>query len=81
MGLNSEMFPDYHKLDINFNYSFKLFNSTFETYINLYNVYNRHNVFAQYAYLKENEEGEMIPVIKRISLFPFIPSIGISIKY
>ena len=81
MGLNSEMFPDYHKLDINFNYSFKMFNSTFETYINLYNVYNRHNVFAQYAYLKENEEGEMIPVIKRISLFPFIPSIGISIKY
>jgi outer membrane cobalamin receptor len=81
MGLNSEMFPDYHKLDINFNYSFKMFNSTFETYINLYNVYNRHNVFAQYAYLKENEEGEMIPVIKRISLFPFIPSVGISIKY
>jgi hypothetical protein len=79
--LNTAQFPDYHKLDLNFNYSFKMFNSDFEAYINLYNVYNRHNAFAQYVLLEENENGEEVPVIKRITLFPFIPSAGISIKF
>jgi outer membrane cobalamin receptor len=80
-GINTAQFPDYHKLDLNFNYAFKMFNSDFETYINLYNVYNRHNAFAQYVVLQENEEGEQVPVIKQITLFPFIPSAGISIKF
>jgi hypothetical protein len=79
--LNTAQFPDYHKLDLNFNYSFRMFNSDFEAYINLYNVYNRHNAFAQYVVFQENEDGEEIPVLKRITLFPFIPSAGISIKF
>jgi hypothetical protein len=58
-----------------------MFNSDFEAYINLYNVYNRHNAFAQYVVLEENENGEKVPVVKRITLFPFIPSAGISIKF
>jgi hypothetical protein len=58
-----------------------MFNSDFEAYINLYNVYNRHNAFAQYVVLEENENGEEVPVVKRITLFPFIPSAGISIKF
>lgn len=80
-GLNTAQFPDYHKLDLNFNYSFKMFNSDFESYITLYNVYNRHNAFAQYVVLVEDENGDEIPVVKRLTLFPFIPSIGIAIKY
>lgn len=80
-GLNTAMFPDYHKLDLNFNYSFRMFNSDFDAYINLYNVYNRHNTFAQYVVLQEDESGNEVPVIKRLTLFPFIPSAGISIKF
>jgi outer membrane cobalamin receptor len=80
-GLNTAQFPDYHKLDLNINYAFKMFNADFEAYINLYNVYNRHNAFAQYVVLEENENGEEVPVVKRITLFPFIPSIGIAIKF
>jgi outer membrane cobalamin receptor len=80
-GLNTEMFPDYHKLDLSFSYSFKWLNSDFETYLTLYNLYNRHNAFAQYVVLKENDEGEQVPVVKRITLFPFIPSAGIAIKF
>ena len=79
--LNTAQFPDYHKLDLNINYSFKMFNSEFEAYINLYNLYNRHNAFARYVVLQENEAGEEIPVVKQITLFPFIPSAGISIKF
>jgi hypothetical protein len=80
-GINTAQFPAYHKLDLNVNYSFKWFNSDFEAYINLYNVYNRHNTFAQYVVLKESEDGEKIPVVKQIALFPFIPSLGIAIKF
>jgi len=80
-GINTEMFPAYHKLDLNFNYSFKWLNSDFETYLTLYNVYNRHNAFAQYVVLEENEQGEQVAVVKRITLFPFIPSFGIAIKF
>jgi len=80
-GLNNAQFPDYHKLDLNFNYGFKIFNSDFEAYINLYNLYNRHNAFAQYIVIRENENGEQVSVLKQISLFPFIPSAGISIKF
>jgi len=80
-GINTAQFPAYHKLDLNVNYSFRWFNSDFEAYINLYNVYNRHNTFAQYVVLKESADGEQIPVVKQIALFPFIPSAGISIKF
>lgn len=80
-GLNTARFPDYHKLDLNFSYAFKMFNADFESYINLYNVYNRHNAFAQYVVLVEDENGNQVPVVKRLTLFPFIPSIGIAIKF
>jgi hypothetical protein len=80
-AINTAQFPDYHKLDLNFNYAFKSFNLDFEAYINLYNVYNRNNAFAQYVVLVEDENGEEVPVVKRISLFPFIPSFGIVVNY
>lgn len=80
-GINTAQFPAYHKMDLNVSYSFKWFNSDFEAYINIYNVYNRYNTFAQYVVLKESEDGEKIPVIKQIALFPFIPSAGIAIKF
>lgn len=80
-GINTEEFPDYHKLDANASYSFNWLEAKFEVYVNLYNIYNRHNTFAQYVVLKENENGEEVPVIKRITLFPFIPSAGISVKF
>ncbi|MBE0570195.1 MAG: TonB-dependent receptor [Ignavibacteriaceae bacterium] len=80
-GINTEMFPPYTKLDVNLNYSFKWLNTNFESYLTLYNVYNRQNAFAQYVVTVENEDGEEVPVIKRISLFPFIPSAGIAVKF
>ena len=80
-GINTTNFPDYHKLDLNVNYSFKMFNADFKAYINLYNVYNRHNAFAQFIVLEKNEDGEEVPVVKRITLFPFIPSAAVAIKF
>jgi len=80
-GLNTAQFPAYNKMDINLNYGFNTFNLKFEAYLNLYNVYNMHNAFAQYIVLVEDENGDEIPVVKRISLFPFIPSLGLVVKF
>ena len=80
-GVNTAQFPDYNKLDLNFNYSFKSFDLNFEVYLNLYNVYNMNNTFAQYIVIEKDENGEEIPVVKRVYLFPFIPSFGIVLNY
>ena len=80
-GLNTAQFPDYNKMDINLNYAFQTFNLNLEAYVNLYNVYNMHNAFAQYVVFVEDENGDAIPVVKRITLFPFIPSLGLVVKF
>ena len=79
LGFNTAQFPSYHKLDINFNYSFDWIFDRTEVYLNLYNVYNRKNPFARFVVIEENEGGVLVPVMKEIVLFPFIPSIGINV--
>jgi hypothetical protein len=79
--INTVQFPSYHRLDLNLAYNFLWLNAQFESYINLYNVYNRENPFARYVVLEENDNGDLVPVVKQISLFPFIPSIGIVVRW
>ncbi len=79
--LNTSKFPPYHKLDLNCNYNFKIGNSIVNLYANLYNVYNRNNAFAQYIVTEKDEQGNDKIVVKRISLFPFIPMAGFSITF
>jgi carboxypeptidase-like protein/TonB-dependent receptor-like protein len=79
---NEYKLPAYHKMDLSFNYKFEMFDLPTEAYLTLYNLYNQQNPFAQYvAYDKiENSETE-IPKIKQITLMPFIPTFGVSIKF
>ena len=79
-GINTSLFPDYHKLDVNFNYKFDWLGKEFSTYLNLYNVYNRHNAFAQYVTFIDQADGTSKAVLKRITLFPFIPSLGLVVN-
>lgn len=79
-GINTSLFPDYHKLDFNLNYSFDWLDKQFSAYLNLYNLYNRHNAFAQYVSVIEQPDGNKKAVLKRITLFPFIPSLGIVVN-
>lgn len=79
--VNTSQFPAYHKLDLSFNYKFESANTTINLYANLYNVYNRKNAYAQYIVSSKDPDGKDITVIKRISLFPFIPAAGISITF
>lgn len=84
---NAYRLPSYHKLDVSANYNFKFNNLSIDTYLTLYNVYNRKNPFAIYA-THENIPGSStdpgsygITQLKQISLFPFIPSLGITVNF
>ena len=68
---------DYHKLDLNASYKFNWFDLPFEAYINIYNLYNRQNPFA--FYITNNNSKDI--VLKQITLFPFIPTFGINVKF
>ena len=79
-ALNTYKFPDYHKLDLSLNYKIKFSKTDINLFINLYNVYNRRNAFAQFiVFPKDDDNGK--PMLKRISLFPFIPAAGVSITF
>ncbi len=80
-ALNTYKFPAYNKLDLNFNYKIKMDKLDLNLFVNLYNVYNRRNAFAQFIVLPKTDDGSEKPMLKRISLFPFIPAAGISITF
>lgn len=84
---NAYRLPSYNKLDLNATYRFNWGNYSFETYLNLFNVYNRHNPFSYYiTYTKQPgaadaSESYPVPTLNQITLFPFVPSVGINIKF
>lgn len=78
---NAYKLPAFHKLDLSASYKFSWSNLQWEAFINVYNVYNRHNAFAQYVTFEKNNEGNVIPKLKQISLFPIIPMAGIKIEF
>ncbi|MBW7887327.1 MAG: TonB-dependent receptor [Bacteroidetes bacterium] len=83
---NSFKLPAYHKLDVTVSYKFAAYALNCETYISLYNVYNRKNPFAIYSTnnldeVKNNSSASLTTRLKEISLFPFIPSAGIKITF
>ena len=75
---NGYQMPAYHKLDLNFTYKFKMFDTDAQFYVNIFNVYNHQNAFAQYV--TYDDTGTRM-VLKQITLFPFIPTLGFTIKF
>lgn len=79
-SMNISELPPFHKMDVNVSYSFNLFKLPMQAYINIYNVYNRQNPFAQYVAF-ENKNDAVTAKLKRLVLFPFLPSIGFNIRF
>ena len=82
---NTYRLPSYHKLDLNVMYKFDWLSYNFEAYLNLFNVYNRQNPFAFYS-SADNETApdgsiRQITKFKQITLFPFVPSLGITMEF
>ncbi|RPI72691.1 MAG: TonB-dependent receptor [Ignavibacteriales bacterium] len=80
---NGYRLPDYHKMDLNVTYNFFWFGLPFDAYLNIYNLYNRNNSFAQYITSEDDQEnpGRKILKLKQMTLFPFIPTAGIKISF
>ena len=78
---NGYKLPAYHKLDLSTAYKFNWVNFQWEVYLNIYNVYNRNNAFAQYVTFEKDAQGNDIPKLKQISLFPIIPMAGIKMEF
>lgn len=77
--MNNYRLPDFHQLSVNFNYrkTSKLFET--EIGVNFYNVYNRLN--AYYIYIYKNPIAPDQPLIRKVSILPFTPSINFSIRF
>lgn len=80
-SLNEYEFPAYHKLDLNISYSFNWLSSKMGVYLNILNLYNRQNPFAQYITEVDNPDGSKKLVVKRIMLFPIIPTVGFRVEF
>ncbi|MCK9212386.1 MAG: hypothetical protein M0P61_16215, partial [Ignavibacteriaceae bacterium] len=78
--LNKAQLPSFHKMDLNITYRFPLFGLPFESYLNIYNLYNRQNPFARYV-SKESVNGNTVVKVKQLVLFPIIPTVGFNFKF
>ena len=81
-GRDAFRLPPFHKLDLSCRYKIFISDKALELNFNVYNVYNRFNVFSKYIGYKINEEtGERIPVLKQFTLFPFLPTVGVTFEF
>jgi hypothetical protein len=83
---NGYRIPAFHKLDLNFTNSFTMWGLPWKFHINIYNAYNRHNTFAQSVekrYTGSDEFGNSTEKYRlhRYSLFPIIPTFGLSCTF
>jgi hypothetical protein len=83
---NSYRIPAFHKLDLNFTNSFTMWGLPWKFHINIYNAYNRKNVFAQSVdntsdYNYETGQSTRRYRIHRYTLFPIIPTFGLSCTF
>ena len=79
---NGYRMPSYHRMDVNFMYKYSWFGLPFEFSINVYNIYNRKNPFTiyideEYGYTQEEVEKKL----KKVTLFPIIPTFGLRFKF
>jgi TonB dependent receptor-like, beta-barrel/TonB-dependent Receptor Plug Domain/Carboxypeptidase regulatory-like domain len=79
---NAHRLPAFHKLDLSFVHKFRWFNLPFQFSINVYNAYNRANVFREILEVRPTAVPRAAkPVIRRITLFPIIPTLGLTVKF
>jgi hypothetical protein len=79
---NAHRLPPFHKLDLSFVHKFTWFNLPFQFSINVYNAYNRANVFREILEVRPaNNFGDTKTVIRRITLFPVFPTLGLRMRF
>jgi hypothetical protein len=77
-GKNNFRMEAYHRLDIGMQFHSKLKRSERIFELSVYNLYNRRNPYFYYIGYKTNSSER---VLKRVSLFPIMPSISWTYKF
>jgi hypothetical protein len=77
-GKNNFRMEAYHRMDIGMQFHTKLKRSERIFEFSVYNVYNRQNPYFYYVGYKSNSSQR---VLKRVSLFPIIPSVSWTYKF
>jgi TonB-dependent Receptor Plug Domain len=85
---NAVRMPPFHKLDIAATYQTWFYGIPCEYSISIYNVYNRQNPFTWFVTTTPTtgigtavREIANRPVIQQLSLFPILPSVGMTLKF
>ncbi|HEY0808645.1 MAG TPA: TonB-dependent receptor, partial [Longimicrobiales bacterium] len=73
---NAERYPDYHRLDLSLRKTFTKSWGTLTPHFDILNLYNRKNVLF-YFY----EYDVSPPVRSGISMFPFLPTVGVEVTF
>jgi hypothetical protein len=93
-GRNASRYPAYHRLDAGIIHHIPLRRATIDIFLQLVNAYNRRNVF-RYFYLfgstnngvdddnngRIDDPGEGIPQREPVSIFPILPSLGVTFEF
>lgn len=69
--------PDYHRLDVRFNFLANFWNLDWVFYLDVVNVYNRKNVVNYDYYITEDLKLGR----EQNNMFPILPTLGISVKF
>jgi len=73
--------PAFHKLDVSIQYEIVWASSSLEFSLDIYNAYNRNNVFSKYIGYTIDDAGEKKWLLRQFTLFPFLPTLGINYKF
>jgi hypothetical protein len=71
----------YHRLDLGLQFQKQKRNGVQTWEISVYNAYNQANPFFYYGGYQENTRGETYQVLKKVTLFPVLPSVSWSFKF
>lgn len=79
---NNYRMPDYHRLDVGFNFKKQLRRAERTWSIGAYNVYNRKNAFMVYqGETWDDSSQQYMSVLKQITIFPIIPYFRYALKF
>jgi hypothetical protein len=73
---NAERYPAYHRLDVSLRKTYRRRWGTLTPHLDVLNVYNRRNVLF-YFY----EYDRTPPVRSGLSMFPFLPTAGLEVRF
>ena len=73
-GINSARYPDYHRLDVRVQKTWRFDVWALSAFAEIYNIYNQKNI---YAYVYTSQETEEKPKREEVYGLPFLPFVGV----